>query len=170
MNSAVLFVIFNRPETTARVFEAIRSARPPRLYVAADGPRTSRSGEADRCRLVREIASRVDWTCELHTLFREANLGCKLGVSGAIDWFFQSETEGIILEDDVVPLASFFGLCDELLETYRDDPKVFAVSGCNLVSSVYRPNHSYFFSRYCHVWGWATWRRAWEHYDVPMNA
>ena len=145
MNSAVLFVIFNRPETTARVFEAIRSARPPRLYVAADGPRTSRSGEADRCRLVREIASRVDWPCELHTLFREANLGCKLGVSGAIDWFFQSETEGIILEDDVVPLASFFGLCDELLETYRDDPKVFAVSGCNLVSSVYRPEHYDFF-------------------------
>lgn len=168
MRSPVLFLVFNRPDTTARVFEAIRRAQPPRLYVAADGPRAARAGEQERCEAVRRIAIAVDWPCELATLFRERNLGCKRAVSSAISWFFEHEPEGIVLEDDCLPDASFFPYCDELLDRYRDDPRVMCISGDNFISSVWTPEDSYYFSRYQHIWGWATWRRAWASYDVDM--
>jgi hypothetical protein len=169
MKSAILFLVFNRPDTTRQVFEAIRAARPPRLYVAADGPRADRPGEAERCDGVRRIATAVDWPCEVKTLFLDQNLGCKMGVSSGITWFFENEAEGIILEDDVLPVASFFDYCDELLERYRHDERVAMISGCNLISRRFEPKESYFFSRYNHIWGWASWRRAWEHYDVTMK-
>lgn len=168
MKHAVLLLVFNRPETTGRVFEAIRAARPLRLYIAADGPRPGRPGEAERCAETRRIVSLVDWPCEVRTLFRDANLGCKRAVASAIDWFFGLEESGIILEDDVWPLPSFFEYCDQMLDHYRDDPRVAAISGCNLVANRFSADASYFFSRYCHVWGWATWRRAWARYDRDM--
>src|ERR1700719_4166589 len=107
MRSPVLFLAFNRPDSTRQVFDAIRSARPPKLYIAADGPRIDRPGEAKLCSEVRDIAVSVDWPCEVKTLFRENNLGCKAGVSGGITWFFSHEDEGIILEDDVLPVPTF---------------------------------------------------------------
>jgi len=170
MNSPVLFLVFNRPSTTKQVFEAIRAARPPRLYVAADGPRAGRSGEAQLCDQVRAIATAVDWPCEVKTLFRDSNLGCKMGVSTGIDWFFENEPEGIILEDDVLPLPSFFPYCDELLERYRHDDSVWMVSGSNLIPGQIPLEESYFFSQNALIWGWASWRRAWQHYDVRMQA
>ena len=170
MRSPVLFLVFNRPDTTRQVFEAIRAAKPPKLYVAADGPRLNREGERERCEEVRRIVTAVDWPCELKTLFRDKNFGCKMGVSGGINWFFENEEEGLILEDDVVPMTSFFQYCDELLERYRYDERVGVISGCNLISKRYTPTESYFFSRYNHVWGWASWRRAWQHYDVTMQS
>lgn len=169
MRSPVLFLVFNRPDTTAQVFEAIRAAQPPRLYIAADGPREGRLGEMVVCQLVRDIATRVDWPCEVKTLFQERNLGCKLGVSTGISWFFEQEPEGIILEDDVVPVPSFFGYCDELLEKYRLDERVGMISGSNLVSSRVNCAESYFFSKIPLIWGWASWRRAWQQYDVAIK-
>ncbi|MCZ6764708.1 MAG: hypothetical protein O7C63_07230 [Alphaproteobacteria bacterium] len=164
----VLFLIFNRPDTTASVFEAIRQARPPRLYIAADGVREGRNGEAENCAEARRIATQIDWPCELKTLFRDKNLGCKRAVSGALDWFFEEEPEGIVLEDDIVPLPSFFAYCEALLDRYRDDEKVMMINGGNLISHRYQAPESYFFSVYAHVWGWASWRRAWRHFDVTM--
>lgn len=169
MKSALLFVVFNRPDTTARVFETIRAAKPPRLYVAADGPRAGRIGEEDRCSQVRQLATQVDWPCELFILFRETNLGCKIGVSSAINWFFEHEEQGIILEDDILAQPSFFDYCDEMLECYKKDTSVSMISGCNLVSKRLEFEDSYFFSRNVHIWGWATWRRAWMHYDINMS-
>ena len=169
MNTAILFVVFNRPDTTARVFEAIRSARPTRLYVAADGPRQI-DGEPARCNEARRIATAVDWPCDVRTLFREKNLGCGLAVSSAIDWFFEHEEEGIILEDDCLPSQSFFRFCSELLERYRSTDCVKCVSGTNFISAEYVPSHSYLVSRYPLIWGWATWRRAWQQYDRRMEA
>lgn len=166
--SAVLFVIFNRPDTTARVFECIRQAQPPRLYVAADGPRPGRPDEPERCRRTRDIVAQVDWDCQVFTLFREENLGCKYAVSSAIQWFFEHEPEGVVLEDDCLPHASFFRFCDELLERYRDDNRVMAVCGANFQKGLWHPAESYYFSRYNHVWGWASWRRAWNGYDAEM--
>jgi hypothetical protein len=165
----ILFLVFNRPETTARVMEAIRAACPKRLYVAADGPRKGKPGEADRCAEARRIATRVDWPCQVRTLFREGNLGCRDAVSGAITWFFEQEPEGIILEDDCFPSIDFFRYCKELLERYRDDERVMAICGSAYaeVSSDY--SHSYYFSYYADMWGWATWRRAWQHYDSRMD-
>jgi hypothetical protein len=169
MNTAVLFLIFNRPDTTRRVFESIRGARPPRLYVAGDGPRPDRKDEARRCEEARRVVAEVDWPCELQTLFRNTNLGCKEAVSGAIDWFLNQEDEGIILEDDVLPHPTFFPYCEELLARYRHDPRVSMISGCNLVADRIHPEESYLFTKYGHIWGWATWKRAWRDYDVAMK-
>ena len=165
----ILLMVFNRPETTARVFASIRAARPSQLFVAADGPRESREGEAGRCRQAREIATAVDWPCTIETLFRDGNLGCKRAVSSAIDWFFEQVPEGLIIEDDVVPDPSFFAYATELLDRYRDDPRVMTVSGDNFISEHWRPESSYYFSAYTHIWGWGTWRRAWALYDVGMG-
>lgn len=169
LKTAVLFLVFNRPDTTKQVFEAIRKAKPPRLYVAADGPRTDKSGEAEKVEQVRRIETIVDWDCEVKTLFREENLGCGKAVSSAITWFFENEEEGIILEDDCLPSQSFFWFCEELLERYRDDMRVMVVSGDNFQFGKRRTDYSYYFSRYNHCWGWASWRRAWRYYDKDIE-
>lgn len=168
MRSPVLFIIFNRPETTARVLAAIRQARPPRLYIAADGPRPDREGEEDHCREARNVAMAVDWPCEVKTLFRARNLGCRHAVFSAITWFFKHEPEGIILEDDVVPHPDFFPFCDTLLEHYRDTPEVMQITGNNFQLGVRRGEASYYFSRFGHIWGWASWARAWNLCDLSM--
>lgn len=170
LQTPVLFLVFNRPETTARVFEAIRQAKPPRLYVAADGPREGREGEAERVAKAREIATAVNWPCEVKVLFREENLGCKYAVSGGISWFFEHEEQGIILEDDCLAQPDFFRLCDTLLERYAEDERVAVVTGNNFQNGRRRGEASYYFSKYNHCWGWATWRRAWKQYqgDLPF--
>lgn len=162
MNTPILFLIFNRSDTTAQVFSAIREARPTKLYVAADGPRAGRQGEDEQCRITREIATAIDWECELHTLFREQNLGCKVAVSSAITWFFEQEEEGIILEDDCLPTESFFGFCEMMLERYRDDERVMMIAGTNFLLDGVRPENSCFFSNMVSIWGWATWRTSWQ--------
>ncbi|ALD21266.1 glycosyltransferase family 2 protein [Hymenobacter sp. DG25A] len=166
---AVLFVIFNRPELTRRSFEAIRAARPARLYVAADGPRPSRPHEAELCAHTRAVVTEgLDWPCQLHTLFQPANLGCSRGVSRGINWFFEQEREGIILEDDCVAGPDFFPFCQELLARYRHDTRVMHIGGNNLFQDAQphsAPADSYSFSSQVHSWGWATWRRAWQLYD-----
>lgn len=167
--SPILFLVFNRPQFTREVFARIREARPERLYIAADGPRPNIPGEAEICQAARNAASEVDWPCEVRTLFRDDNLGCRYAVSQAIDWFFGMEPEGIIIEDDCLPDLSFFRFCDSLLEHYRDDERVMAINGANKLSPQVQ-HSSYFFSRHCHVWGWATWRRAWKYYDVEMRS
>ena len=111
----------------------------------------------------------MNWPCEVHTLFRDTNLGCGRGVSEGISWFFEHEPEGIILEDDILPTPGFFPYCDELLARYREDLNVFSISGCNLVGDRYSPSDSYFFSRHSHIWGWATWQRAWKYYDLSIS-
>jgi hypothetical protein len=170
MRSPVLFLVFNRPERTAQVFAAIRAAKPPRLYVAADGTRPDRPGEAQRCEETRRVATAVDWPCEVKTLFREHNLGCKRAVAGALDWFFECEEEGVILEDDCVPDLSFFRFCDDLLERYRTDERVALISGDNFQFGRVHGDSSYYFSRYAHIWGWASWRRTWRHYDRDIKS
>ena len=164
----ILLLVFNRPDTTARVFEAIGEVRPARLYVAADGPRPGRKREVEQCEQVRRIATSVYWPCDVRTLFRERNLGCRQAVSSAIDWFFGQEPEGIILEDDCLPSKDFFGFCAELLERFRDDTRVMAV--CGSCYSDFKPDYaaSYYFSYFADIWGWATWRRAWTYYDRDM--
>lgn len=169
LQTAVLFLVFNRPDTTAQVFEAIRRAQPPRLYVAADGPRADRAGEAEKVAKVREIATAADWPCEVKTLFREENLGCKSAVSKGITWFFEHEEQGIILEDDCLPSQSFFWFCEELLAKYSDDDRVGQISGFNALGNYSRGGRSYHFSNFGSIWGWASWRRAWSCYDVDIK-
>lgn len=170
LNKPVLFLIFNRPETTNQVFSAIRKAKPTHLYVAADGPRSDYSNEAEDCELARSIATNVDWKCKVNTLFRDQNLGCRLAVSQAIEWFFEKEPEGIILEDDCVPEENFFRFCQELLKLYRYENEVGAICGFYSNQKDYKPRNSYFFSRYLRVWGWAGWRRTIEGYSSDINS
>lgn len=170
LNTAVLFLVFNRLDTTKQVFEAIRKAKPPRLYVAADGARETKEGEAEKVKAVRDfVMSNIDWECEVKTLFREQNHGCKMAVSGAIDWFFENEEMGIILEDDCLPSQSFFWFCEELLEKYKDDKRIFLISGYNKQNSWKKNQNNYFFSQFGGIWGWASWKRAWNHYDLEMK-
>lgn len=166
----ILFLIFNRPDLTRRVFDRIREAQPSQLFVAADGPRPDRPGEAALCAEARAIVDRVDWLCEIHTLFRDENLGCKIAVGGAITWFFEQVDEGIILEDDCLPDLSFFTYCAELLDRYRNSEKVMMISGDNFQDSQpYKNRSSYYFSVFPLIWGWATWSRAWRYYDSAMS-
>lgn len=170
LRTPVAFIIFNRPDTTERVFAEIAKARPPKLLVVADGPRANRPGESEKCAVTRDIIKRVDWDCEVLTNFSDVNLGCKRRVSSGIDWVFEQVPEAIILEDDCLPHPSFFRFCEEMLERYRHDTRIMAVSGDNFQFGQKRGTYSYYFSRYNHVWGWASWRRAWQHYDVNMRA
>ena len=170
LNTPVLFLVFNRLDTTKQVFEAIRQAKPPRLYVAADGPRSDRLGEAEKVKLVRDyVMDHVDWECEIKTLFRENNLGCRIAVSSAIDWFFENEEMGIVLEDDCLPHTTFFQFCEELLNFYRNDSRVMQICGSNLLKRERNTIESYYFSKYGPIWGWASWRRAWQYYDVDIK-
>lgn len=166
--SPVLFLIFNRPDVTALVFEQIKKSQPSKLYVAADGARKDRANEIEICNETRDIIKQIDWDCEVKTLFRDQNLGCKYAVSSAIDWFFENEEEGIILEDDCLPSDDFFNFCDTMLEKYRYDARIRHIGGTNLQMGQKRGKDSYYFSNLTHVWGWASWRRAWKDYDVEL--
>jgi len=170
MNVPILFLIFNRPDTTIQVFEAIKIAKPARLYVAADGARQSKAGEARLCAEARRIATMVDWDCEVKTLFRDENLGCRLAVSGALDWFFAAEEYGIVLEDDCLPSASWFSFAHEMLEKYKNDDSIMCISANHFCDDSHLSDCSYFFSNYAHCWGWASWRRAWIYYDHNMES
>jgi hypothetical protein len=167
----ILVIAFNRPEPLAKVLERLREVQPQSLYFAVDGPRANRPGEHGKVQQCRELIDSVDWDCTVSTLFHEENLGCGLGVSTAITWFFDNVERGIILEDDIVPDPSFFSFCSELLDRYEDDHRVFGISGCNFVppENQSRPQDAYRFSRVAHIWGWATWRRSWDSYRLDLD-
>lgn len=168
-DTPVLFMVFNRPEPTRQVFQAIRAAKPSKLYVAADGPRLDRADEAQLCEQTREIATDVDWPCEVKTLFRSTNLGCREAVSKAITWLFETEESGIILEDDCLPHPSFFPYCANLLDHYRDEPRVMHIAGVNFQETMAGYPDSYYFSKFSHGHGWATWSHAWRHFDDSLE-
>lgn len=165
----VLFIIFNRPELTQQVFARIRESRPSKLFVAADGPRLDHPGEEQICAVTRRVVDQVDWPCKVKTLFREQNMGCRWAVSSAITWFFDNVDAGIILEDDCLPDLSFFPFCTELITKYKDDKRIGMISGNNFCSKLYDDELSYSFSRHGLIWGWATWKRAWDDYMIDNS-
>jgi hypothetical protein len=166
LETPVALLIFNRPETTARVFAEIARAKPKRLLVVADGPRSDE--EAEKCAAARAIIERVDWDCDVLTNFSEVNLGCGIRPATGIHWIFENCEEAIILEDDCLPHPTFFRYCMELLDYYREDERVMAISGNNFQKGNIRGSQSYFFSHYPYCWGWATWKRAWQYYDYKI--
>jgi len=170
MSTPILLITFNRPETTKLVLEAIVKYNPEKLFVFSDGPRES--NEMDDNKLImetRNMVKSINWEGSLYTRFMETNQGCGLGVSGAISWAFETEEQLIILEDDCVPSQSFFGFCNKLLYKYALDTRVMHIAGTRW-NKEFEVNHeSYFFSRYAHIWGWATWKRSWEKYDFMMK-
>ena len=175
MRNAVLFMTFNRFDYTRQVFAAIAQARPPRLYLASDGPREGVEGEAERVAEIRTwLLDNVTWPCEVRTLFREKNLGLGFALSGAVTWFFQQEESGIILEDDTLPNQSFFRYCGEMLEYHRENKQVWCVSGFDLFQIYGRDyafgDASYDFVNYMVCWGWAGWADRWlPQYDLNLQ-
>lgn len=165
----VVLLVFNRPDTTRRVMEVVREVKPSKLFVVADGPRTDRPREAEQCAAVRSVVETVDWPCDVRTNYCDMNLGCRRRVSTGLTWVFDQVEEAVILEDDCVPHPSFFRYCDELLVRYRQSSQVMLISGDNFQMGRQRTPYSYYFSRHPHIWGWATWRRAWQFYDDEMR-
>ncbi len=168
-DTPILFMIFNRLDTARAVLAAIKKVKPSRLFIAADGPRLGVPGEEQRCRELRKyILENIDWDCRVETLFRPENLGIQRAPRSSLDWFFRANESGIILEDDCLPNDSFFPFCAKLLKKYQDDPRIMHISG-----NFFQPQPigagDYYFSRIPHIWGWATWRRAWEKYDLDMK-
>lgn len=169
LNTAVLFLVFNRLDVTKQVFDVIKKAKPPRLYIASDGARNSVDGENEKVQEIRDfVISSIDWDCEVKTLFRDKNMGCGPSVKNAIDWFFKSEEMGIILEDDCLPDQSFFRFCEELLLKYELDDRIGMISGNNHAGYKHS-EESYLFSKFKACWGWATWRTAWVNMDFEMQ-
>ena len=170
LKTPVAFIVFNRPEQTRRVFAEIAKAKPPILLLIGDGPRMNRVGEVEKVMLTRQLISEVNWECEVLTNFSEINLGCKRRVSSGIDWVFSRVGEAIFLEDDCLPDPTFFRFCEEMLEYYRGDRRVGMISGDNFLNKKITIYDSYYFSRYFHIWGWASWRNRWvKDYDVSMK-
>jgi hypothetical protein len=168
-NTPILFIIFNRLDTTKQVFSMIRQIKPVRLFVAADGPRQTVVGEMEKCQTIRQyVLDNIDWDCEVNSLFREENLGCGRAVSEAITWFFEQVEQGIILEDDCLPSMSFFAYCEELLEKYKDNDLIYHITGNNQLGNK-KSAYSYYFARIQNCWGWASWKRAWNKYEYDIN-
>jgi hypothetical protein len=168
LRTPVALFIFNRPRHTARVLEAIGAAKPPRLFVIGDGPRAEHPEDERLVSETRAAIDRVDWPCEVRTCYSDVNLNCHKRIASGLDWVFANVPEAIVLEDDCLPDQTFFPYCEQLLERYRDDERVHMISGSNPIGAC--GEYSYHFSRCYAVWGWASWARAWKHYDAEMRA
>lgn len=167
----ILLITWRRIDTTKRLIDKLRNMEPSTLYIASDGAREGNAEEQLEVEKTRTlINSSIDWPCTIYKRYSQCNQGCKAGPSNAISWFFENVEEGIILEDDIIPDESFFPYCQQLLEKYRNNHKIGSITACNFQPQTSSGKDSYYFSRYVHVWGWATWRRAWKHYDDSMQS
>ncbi len=170
LSTPVLLIAFNRSDTAKNVFERIRQVKPSQFYLAVDGARLDKPGETEMCKQCQEIVELVDWDCEIHTLFRDRNLGCGMGPSSAISWAFETTDKLIILEDDCLPSLSFFYYCENLLNRYEQDKRIGIISGLSIhPKSSFFGEADYLFSHYAHTWGWATWKDRWEQFDIYMS-
>ncbi len=169
MRTPIVLIVFNRPEQTERTFRRIAEVKPSHLLIIADGPRHHKAGEDELCAQVRRIVTAVDWPCEVKTNFSTENLGCRRRLISGLNWVFQQVEEAIILEDDILPDASFFIFCEQMLERFRLDLRIGMIAGFNIVQDHMQVEESYFFSHLTHIWGWATWRHSWSRYDEHLT-
>ena len=171
LDTAVVLCIFNRLGTTKRVLDEIRKAKPPKMYIIADGPRENHEDDLEKVRAVRQyVEENIDWECSVYRNYSSENLGCGRRMPSGLDWVFESEEKAIILEDDCVPMPSFFRYCQEMLEYYQDRDEILMISGHNPCSGYYDNKEKYFFTKVPFVWGWATWRRSWKLYDFDLRS
>lgn len=169
MQTPIAFFVFNRPDVTQKVFEVIREAKPQKLLLIADGPRVDYPSDVKRCQQVRKIIDQVDWACDVQRSYSDSNLGLKQRVSSGLNWVFEQVERAVILEDDCLPHPDFFEFCENLLNYYQNDERVWIITGDNFQNGHLRGNASYYFSKYNHCWGWATWRRAWKYYQGDIH-
>ena len=166
----ILLIGYNRPESIKKVINSLKRVRPERVYIFCDGPKINNIDNQRKVEMVREVCKKnIDWNCKIKTNFKDQNMGCRAGVKHAIDWFFSQEEAGIILEDDIVPIESFFWFCQEMLEHYKYDTRIAQICGLSREADTYPLKASYSFTRFPHIWGWATWSRSWKLYDDNMT-
>ncbi|MDQ3279316.1 MAG: hypothetical protein M3Q06_13385, partial [Bacteroidota bacterium] len=170
LNVPVLLVTFNRPENAQKIFNAIKQVRPKKLYLFSDAPRKGNEADAVNVSKCRSLLDQVDWPCDVKTKFETVNLGCGPGPMSAISWMFQNEEKGIILEDDCLPDTSFFSYCEYMLDKYEQQPRVMHIAGTRWNDEYKVDENDHFFSTIGHIWGWATWKRAWQLYDYEMKS
>lgn len=161
----VLIIIFNRKQKVQELINSLRQIKPKNIFVAADGPRPNNSEDKEKCIECRDVLKEIDWECEIHTKFSDENLGLSINMEEAIDWFFENVEMGIVLEDDCIPNQDFFVFVEELLNKYKNEEQIMLISGTNFHGKENLKGASYYFSNYANIWGWATWKRAWKHYD-----
>ena len=166
MDKAVLIIIFNRPDKFRKVIASLRTVKPHKLYIAADGPRVNNKNDIIKCSETREIIKEIDWECQIKTLFHDNNVGCEKGVSSAVTWLFENEEDGIILEDDIVPDETFFYYCEKLLDYYKDDERIMHIGNNNIHDE--NSSDSYYICSIANSCGWASWRRAWKYFDLGL--
>ena len=167
LNTPVLFIIFNRPEETKLAFKQIRQVKPQKLYISGDGPRSNNPNDQTKITATRDyVLNNINWECEVKTLIRDTNLGCREGVASALDWFFENEEAGIVIEDDIIVSNDFFIYAQELLERYKNNPQIMCITADNFQNGKTYNNDSYYYSQIPHYWGWASWKRAWEKYRL----
>ncbi len=169
LNTPILFLTYKRFETSEKVFESIKNAKPKKLYFVSNAPKKNDKVELEKVQKVRSLLNEVNWDCDVVTLFRDEYLDVKESITFSIDWFFEHEEKGIILEDDCVPSQTFYPFCQELLDYYQNDENVYSIGGCCFLEDKNLLNNEYRFSRHTYIWGWATWKRAWLKYDVKMT-
>lgn len=167
----VVFCTFKRLDTAKQVFEKIRMAKPEKLYLVSDAPRASIPGEKEKVEEVHQyIESHIDWECQVHKNYASENMGCGKRIYTGITWAFETEEQAIILEDDCVPDPTFFRYCQEMLEHYKDDERILMIGGNNPIEQMHQSEHEYLFSHVPFMWGWATWKRAWDLYDYRLES
>ncbi len=169
MNTPILILLFNRPKETKILINRLRNLKPSKIYISQDGPRKSLEKDTILCESVKDLLKDIDWDCEVKKKFNKINLGCRTSVSLALNWFFENEESGIILEDDCIPSNSFFNFCEEMLKKYKNYENIYSISGSNFQNNQQIGDGDYYFSKYAHCWGWATWKRAWNKYDDDMK-
>ena len=169
MNTPILILLFNRPKETKILINRLRKIKPSQIYISQDGPRDQLSNDIVLCQKVKDIISEIDWDCKIKKKFNKVNLGCRTSVSSALHWLFENEKNGIILEDDCIPSKSFFHFCEQMLERYENSENIYSISGSNFQRNQKIGKGDYYFSKYAHCWGWATWKRAWKNYDDDMK-
>ena len=162
----VLVIGFNRPDVIRQTFDLVCQAQPLKLYVAIDGPRADKEGEANLVEEVKAIVQQVDWECETYYRFHTENKGAEITVSSAIAWVLEQEEYVIVLEDDIIAPMAFLQFAQAMLLRYQDNPEIVMVSGCNFTPLPTPHGEDYFFAKYGHSGGWATWRRAWKDFDL----
>jgi len=165
-NTPILYIIFNRLDTVEKTFESIRNIKPKKLYIASDGARPEKIGETEKIQQVRDyVINHIDWDCEVYTLFRDKNLGCKYGPAGAIKWFFNQVEQGVVLEDDILATESFFKYCELLLNHYKGNQNIGYICGCTMPDFVTLKNKDYFLTTVIDGWGWASWKNVIKGFD-----
>lgn len=165
MKLPLLILAWKRPFHTLKLVNAIRDVKPKKIFLACDGPDLSKEKEIELVNQTRSILDKeINWQCEKHKLYSSFNRGCRLGVTNAINWFFENVNEGVILEDDCIPHPDFFKFTELLIDRFRDDKRIWTISGNNYQNGIWRGDGSYYFSKFPHCWGWATWKDRWQNY------